>query len=505
MMDETKLNDLVEIFRELAELSGGYEETKIYTNLEVINASPANLPAGYIIIKDSEDYHIPALKVAGLTYANGDLVNVLFIKGTEPIAFQQGSGSSAVGYALSISDEGVDQGNASTLDFVGAGVTAAVAAGIATITVASSGGWPFTNVLTVSSTDPDADYPDIPSAITAAAASGDNIELDPDTYTAPNVAGGITIDESLSIVGKSPQETVITRADNSSVTVTIADTPVTLRNLTLAHTGAGAGTSTPLSNDQASLVLDNCYLLKSGASGNSIGFSQGGGDSLLRNCKISATNGTILNYAVYLHTAASTCVLDGGEVLAGALAAGHASAVIELRGVRLASGVTLDVSGGGTIKGWYVNSAGQVIRLGMSVAVYHSATQTISDTTNTALAFDSERWDDAGYHSTVTNNSRLTIPTGYGGVIFRGTFNVRYAANSTGVRDAAIRLNGSTFIAYNRMPAAASPSTTVVSCPFEYVLNDGDYIEAICQQTSGGNLDVVPAGNFTPEFRMSRL
>lgn len=33
------------------------------------------------------------MKVPGITYSNGDLVNVLFIKGTEPIAFQQGAGS----------------------------------------------------------------------------------------------------------------------------------------------------------------------------------------------------------------------------------------------------------------------------------------------------------------------------------------------------------------------------------------------------------------------------
>lgn len=205
----------------------------------------------------------------------------------------------------------------------------------------------------------------IPDAITAAAGSGgDIIEVGPDTYVAPNIADGITVDEPLSIVGLSQVETIITRADNTSTTMAITDTPITLRNLTIRHTGAGAGSSNCLKNNQAGLVLENVYLQKtSGAAGNAIGLSQAAGDSLLVNCKVNVTPGTILNYAIYLHTAGSTCVLEGGEVLAGQLVTAHASAVIELRGVKLASGVTIDVSGGGTVKGWYVDAYNRIVRI----------------------------------------------------------------------------------------------------------------------------------------------
>lgn len=97
MLDDAAISELVEIFKELAETAGGYERTRIMPNLEVIDAAPANLPANYIIIKDDEGFYIPAVKTADLICANGDLLNVLFIKGTEPIAFQQGSGSSGGG------------------------------------------------------------------------------------------------------------------------------------------------------------------------------------------------------------------------------------------------------------------------------------------------------------------------------------------------------------------------------------------------------------------------
>lgn len=42
--------------------------------------------------------------------------------------------------ALSVSDEGADQGEATTLNFVGAGVTSSVASGVATVTIAGGSG-----------------------------------------------------------------------------------------------------------------------------------------------------------------------------------------------------------------------------------------------------------------------------------------------------------------------------------------------------------------------------
>lgn len=44
--------------------------------------------------------------------------------------------------------------------------------------------------------------------------------------------------------------------------------------------------------------------------------------------------------------------------------------------------------------------------------VYHSTTQSLSAGVNTILTWDSEEYDDAAYHDTSTNPSRLTIPSG---------------------------------------------------------------------------------------------
>lgn len=93
IINDDRISELVNIFQELAETSGGMERTSIWPNLLVVDSSPADLGSTYIIIEDNEGFYIPALKVPGVTYADGDYVNVLFIKGTEPIAFQQGAGS----------------------------------------------------------------------------------------------------------------------------------------------------------------------------------------------------------------------------------------------------------------------------------------------------------------------------------------------------------------------------------------------------------------------------
>jgi hypothetical protein len=48
-------------------------------------------------------------------------------------------------------------------------------------------------------------------------------------------------------------------------------------------------------------------------------------------------------------------------------------------------------------------------------SIYNSATQSIPNGTDTNFTYDSEYFDTNGFHSTSSNTSRITIPTGYGG------------------------------------------------------------------------------------------
>jgi hypothetical protein len=101
MPDETLVNRIENLLTEVARLGGQNEITSMVSNLTIIDATPTGL-ASYIIIEDNRDGdYIPALKVPGVLYANSDKVNVLFIEGSEPVAFQQASGSSGSPVAVS--------------------------------------------------------------------------------------------------------------------------------------------------------------------------------------------------------------------------------------------------------------------------------------------------------------------------------------------------------------------------------------------------------------------
>lgn len=136
--------------------------------------------------------------------------------------------------------------------------------------------------------------------------------------------------------------------------------------------------------------------------------------------------------------------------------------------------------------------------------VTHSTAQTISTGTGvTTLAFNTERWDTDTIHDTVTNNSRLTCKTA--GKYLIGC-HVTFASNATGSRAAFLMLNGTTYIAITRENTdTGSGFTTCIECTTVYDLAVNDYVECQVQQSSGGNLDVLSAGNFTPEFYMQRL
>lgn len=131
--------------------------------------------------------------------------------------------------------------------------------------------------------------------------------------------------------------------------------------------------------------------------------------------------------------------------------------------------------------------------------VYYLSNSSIATATFTAISFLSERYDVGGCHSTASNQSRLTVPTGGDGVYHIGG-NATFAANATGIRELRIRLNGSTYIAVqsDTTVSASGDHSMNVSC--EYKLVAADYVELVVYQTSGGLLNVNASTNYSPEF-----
>ena len=144
--------------------------------------------------------------------------------------------------------------------------------------------------------------------------------------------------------------------------------------------------------------------------------------------------------------------------------------------------------------------------LGASVPgarVFNSANISISNDTNTALTFDTERFDNDTNHSTASNTGRLTATTA-GKYLIIG--HAEFAANGTGRRGLSIRLNGAAGQQSNAGEHTNSGTvTTLLETQAIWNMAATDYVELMAYQNSTGSLNVVFTENSSPEFEMIYL
>lgn len=160
-------------------------------------------------------------------------------------------------------------------------------------------------------------------------------------------------------------------------------------------------------------------------------------------------------------------------------------------------------SNGASVNHVLTGAALRTFQIAPRARVNHNTSQTAATGGFTTLAFNSERKDTDGFHDTATNNSRLTVPSGLGGGYIMGGHVDFDTASTTGKRALGIRVNGTTFIAYQEIPGASSARK--ISLTTEYDLADGDYIELLFWQDSGGTRTIESNANTSPEFWIARL
>lgn len=118
--------------------------------------------------------------------------------------------------------------------------------------------------------------------------------------------------------------------------------------------------------------------------------------------------------------------------------------------------------------------------------VTRSTTQTISNTTDTPIEFDTEVEDTSGYHSTVSATSRFTVPSGKDGV-FSVRGGVFWDNNATGQRQCYISKNG-TAIPGSYQVAAGNASFGIAQSTGAIVrLAATEYVEIEVWQNSTAN------------------
>lgn len=132
------------------------------------------------------------------------------------------------------------------------------------------------------------------------------------------------------------------------------------------------------------------------------------------------------------------------------------------------------------------NGAGGISFVGCSI--YNSGAQSAANNSNVTLTFDSESFDTDAFHSTSSNTSRITIPSGKAGkYLFQ--IALTFASNSSGSRAIHIQKNGSLVQLLNTQTAVNGDETRMVSL---YVADTsvGDYWEVVVFQNSGSTLNV---------------
>lgn len=137
-------------------------------------------------------------------------------------------------------------------------------------------------------------------------------------------------------------------------------------------------------------------------------------------------------------------------------------------------------------------------------SVYSSAAQTINNSTTTIATYGAENFDTNGYHSTVTNTSRITIPSGKAGKYLLTASVAWTGGTAAGLRQFYFYKNGAEIGMINRF-IVASGTTDIWQTGSQIVdAAVGDYFEIAVFQ-SGGSAASLDSGSTRNFFQCAYL
>jgi hypothetical protein len=161
--------------------------------------------------------------------------------------------------------------------------------------------------------------------------------------------------------------------------------------------------------------------------------------------------------------------------------------------------LTIDTTVDGKIK-WATPAAGSTFA-GASVTKDGTA-QSLSNATYTAIVYQTEDYDTDTFHSTSSNTSRFTIPSGKDGK-YLFTVVVNFATDNAGDRRLAIYKNGSAVL-YAVGITSTNNSDTRIGASVIYNLVATDYIEIFAFQNSGTSIN-LRGGAIENQFTITYL
>jgi len=118
------------------------------------------------------------------------------------------------------------------------------------------------------------------------------------------------------------------------------------------------------------------------------------------------------------------------------------------------------------------------LRLGMfsGALVKKSADETAANyTSQTAIPFNAEEYDVGGWHDTVTNNTRLTVPSGVAFAVFSGA--VWTSSQSNAYHNLALFKNGAIVLGGAGIVTSVAGGTILSYTSSPLAVTAGDYFE----------------------------
>jgi len=149
---------------------------------------------------------------------------------------------------------------------------------------------------------------------------------------------------------------------------------------------------------------------------------------------------------------------------------------------------------------WATPSAGSSFA---GCSLYNSGNWTISAGTVTSLGFDAESFDVGGYHSTSSNTSRITIPTGKAGY-YHFVMNALWGADFAEPHQMRLLKNGS-LIWLNTIATPGSAMSLGRSQSFIAYGAEADYFEFAVYQDSASSKTLSGSGSTASSFQVAFL
>lgn len=154
---------------------------------------------------------------------------------------------------------------------------------------------------------------------------------------------------------------------------------------------------------------------------------------------------------------------------------------------------------GGALSGTYPNPT-----VAFSGARVRKTTSTsLTDGVNSLIGFDSEVYDQGGYHDNATNNSRLIAPaTGY----YAAGCTMQITGTSIAVFEAVVFITKSTgaVIASQRIVGGIGAFDIQLNVNTQINLDAAQYI-TVTVQIAGSGGDVTSQANYSPEFWIAKI